>query len=326
MSVMITGATGFIGSRLALALAGRGEDVHVLSRPGSLSKVPVHERIKIFVGDIESSSSLDEAIRGCSGVYHMAACTGVWYRDVGRHSRINVEGTRRVLYAARRAGVGAVVVTSTASVTGPSPTLEPLNEERPFPADGFTQYEASKILMERMISVFPSEGMRIVVVRPSRLFGPGPLYKSNSVTRMLVDYLKGEWRVLPGRGLQMGNYTYIDDVVKGHISALERGQHGARYHLGGENMSYLELFRRAGEVYGRQHRLFPLPIPLLLGVSSLMKGAAFVSGSEPLISPGWIRKYTRHWAVSSALAEQDLGYTITPYEQAVEAIIGHYGL
>jgi nucleoside-diphosphate-sugar epimerase len=326
MAIMMTGATGLIGSVLALALAESGEDVHVLCRPGSVPRVPVHSGIRIFAGDLESSSSLDEAMRGCRGVYHLAACTGVWYRDVGRHNRINVEGTRRVLYAAKRAGVEAVVVTSTASVTGPSPSLVPLGEETTFPADGFTQYEASKILMEKMITGFPSGGMRIIVVRPSRLFGPGPLHKSNSVTRMLVHYLQGRWRILPGWGNYIGNYAYINDVVRGHIAAMEKGRHGSRYHLGGENMTYRDLFRRAGRVHGRQHFLFPLPVWLMLGVSSLMKATAFFIGNEPLITPGWIRKYVHHWSISSSLAERDLGYVITPYEKAVEELIGYYGI
>ncbi len=323
---MVTGATGFIGSALVKALTASGEEVQVLSRPQSISRVPAEDGVRIFEGDLDSSSSLDLAMRGCTGVYHLAACTGVWYRDVGRHNHINVEGTRRVLYAAKRAGVESVVVCSTAGVTGPSLNQVPLQEDAPSQEDGFTQYEGSKILMEKMIQQFPSEGMRIVVVRPTRLYGPGPLSKSNTVTRMLVNYLKGRWHVLPGTGNHYGNYTYVHDVVKGHILAMRHGRHKECYHLGGEDMTYRQLFQRAGAVYGKQHTLYPLPYPLMLGASALLKGVAFLSNTEPAISPGWVKRYHHHWMVSSQKAVEELGYQSTPFEVGVEKIIEHYAL
>jgi nucleoside-diphosphate-sugar epimerase len=323
---MITGGTGFIGSSLALALASSGEDVHLLCRPGSVSRVPKHAGIRIFTGELYSSAALDLAMKGCNGVYHLAACTGVWYRDPGYHIRINREGTQAVLHAAVRAGVASVVITSTAGVTGPSQGLVPLTEQTPYPSHCFTQYEESKVMTEKMVRVFPSNGMRIVIVRPTRLYGPGTLERSNSVTRMLVDYLSGRWHLLPGTGRKMGNYAYISDVVKGHLLAMERGEHLARYHLGGEDMSYLDLFHRAGTVFGKQHRLWPMPYHLMLAASGVLKGGAFLTGREPAITPGWVKRYNRDWLISSRLAVEELGYTITPYEQGVQDIIKHYGL
>lgn len=326
MPVLVTGATGFIGSALTQKIAESGEEVRAWVRTGSEQRLPSHPLVTPVAGSLENAGALGHAMKGCSGVFHLAAFTGVWHRDPGFYHRINVEGTRNVLVAAREAGVKCTVVTSTAGVFPPSESGKIVDEKAPYPLQCNTWYEESKVAMEQMIAGFPSGGMRIVIVNPTRLYGPGPLGKSNSVTRMLVQYFRGRWHWLPGNGQGIGNYAFIDDVVEGHLGAMEHGWHKARYILGGWNISYADLFRRAGEVHGRQQVLLPMPLPLMLSASAAMKGLAMVTGIEPLITPGWIRKYNHSWQLSSRLAVQKLGYTITPYETAVGRIIEYYHL
>ncbi len=326
MSILITGATGLIGSRLAVKLAEAGEEVRVLARPSAISRIPVHRGIRSFIGDIADPGSIENAMQGCTGVYHLAAFTGVWHSDPLYYHAINVEGTRKVLATARDTGVKSVVVTSTAGVLGPSANDQLMDEFSPPPPQFFTCYEESKAAMETMVQGFPSGVMRIVLVNPTRLYGPAPLTKPNSVTRMIVEYLQGRWRWLPGDGLGVGNYAFVDDVVDGHILAMEKGWHKARYILGGENLSYLDLFKQAGLVYGIRHRLYPVPVPLMLGAAGIMKGIAVASGKEPLITPGWVRKYRHSWRLTAALAEEKLGYRITPYAEGVKKIIDYFGL
>jgi nucleoside-diphosphate-sugar epimerase len=320
IKALVTGATGLIGSRLALTLANRGVFVHALCRSEKRAKMLNHPGIRIFIGDIGRPESLKRAMRGCEEVYHLAAFTGVWHRDPGHYREVNVEGTNLVLDMASEGGVRRVVVTSTAGVLGPSgglPVDETSNVSGPF----FTEYEASKVQMEQMISMFPAGDMKIVIVNPSRLYGPGPLTKSNGVTLMLVRYLQGKWHVLPGSGDRIGNYAWIEDVVEGHILAMELGQHGQRYILGGENLSYLELFRKTDAIAGCRHRLFSLPIPLMIGVSALMKLVACTTGRTPLITPGWVRKYSHDWVLSVEKAQRELGYSVTPFEEGIRKII-----
>lgn len=324
MPILVTGATGLIGSVLAERLAGRGEEVRAWVRPGNEHRLPRHPAVIPVPGTLEDAGALQQAMKGCSGVFHLAAFTGVWHRDPGFYHRVNVEGTRNVLVAARETGVKCVVVTSTAGVFPPSENSKIIDETVPYPMHCNTWYEESKVAMEQMIAGFPSGGMRIVMVNPTRLYGPGPLGKSNSVTRMLVQYMKGRWHWLPGSGHGVGNYAFIDDVVEGHLGAMAHGWHKARYILGGWNMSYAGLFRRAGEVYGRQHPLLPMPLPLMMTASAAMKGLAMLTGREPLITPGWVRKYNHSWHLSSRLAVSKLGYTVTPYEAAVSRIIEYY--
>ncbi|HRZ42230.1 MAG TPA: NAD-dependent epimerase/dehydratase family protein [Bacteroidales bacterium] len=324
MATLITGATGLIGSKLAGRLAESGEEVRAWVRPGSEQRLPDHPQVIPVVGNLSDAGALQQAMKGCEGVFHLAAFTGVWHRDPGFYFRINVDGTRNVLLAAREAGVKCLVITSTAGVFPPSVNGEIIDETTPCAVSCPTWYEESKVAMEQMIHGFPAGGMRIVIVNPTRLYGPGPLGKSNSVTRMLVQYLRGKWHWLPGNGQGVGNYAFIDDVVEGHVAAMAHGWHKARYILGGWNLSYSDLFRRAGEVCGRQSALIPLPLPLMMAASAGMKGMAQLTGREPLITPGWVRKYSHSWYLSPELATKKLGYTVTPFEQGISRIIEYY--
>lgn len=325
MKILITGSTGLIGSRLALHLAGSGHEVHALFRSRAKASMLDHPGITLFNGSVEDADSLQRAMHGCSQVYHLAAFTGVWHRDVQHYKRINVEGTRKVLDVATAAGVASVVLTSTAGVLGPSSGF-PLDETAAVPESFFTHYEKSKRLMEEMVAGYTSEEMKVVIVNPSRLYGPGPLNKSNSVTRMLVQYLRGKWHLLPGNGNGIGNYAFIDDVVQGHIFAMEKGKHLQRYILGGENLSYRDLFRIAGKVRGSRFALYSFPLQLMLMSAAMMKLLADITGREPLVTPGWVRKYNHDWLLSSERAISELGYTVTPFEDGIKEIIKHYNL
>ncbi|MFO7723490.1 MAG: SDR family oxidoreductase [Bacteroidales bacterium] len=325
MTILVTGATGLIGGKLALHLADQGVKVHALCRSAAKAAGLSHPNITIFHGTIEDERALTLAMEGCEQVYHLAAYTGVWRRDSGYYTRINVDATHRVLQLATAAGVRRVVITSTAGVLGPSGNGT-IDEESQAPASYFTYYEESKARMEEMICAFPKGPIEIVIVNPSRLYGPGPLNKSNSVTKLLVQYLRGKWHFLPGNGNGRGNYAFLEDVVQGHILAMEKGIDRQRYILGGENLSYKELFQRAGKVAGCTRTMIPFPNSLMLTTAALTKIFATLTGTPPLITPGWVRKYYHDWNLSCRKAERELGYRITPFEEGVEKIIKTFDL
>lgn len=323
---MITGATGMIGSRIALRLAASGITVNALCRSESkAAKMLKHPNIRIITGAMDDPEVLSVALQGCDSVFHLAAYARAWHRDSQHYFRINVDGTALLIQQAAKAGVQRMVVTSTAGVLGPSESM-PIDETSPKSSGFFTWYEESKYKMEELVRGLPDGGMRVVIVNPSRLYGAAPIQESNSVTRLIVQYLKGKWRMLPGNGLSYGNYAFLDDVVEGHILALEKGRHRERYILGGGNMSYLELFRRAGAIKGVKYRLFPFPLSLMISFAGTLKGIGAVTGSQPMITPGWIRKYHHHWNLSNKKAQEELGYTITPYEEGVKKIIEYFNL
>jgi farnesol dehydrogenase len=302
--VLVTGATGYVGQRLARRLADGGATVHALVRSPEKAKALAHERIAIFPGDILDPASLRAAAKGCTHAYHAAALVSVWTKDPEDYRRVNVGGTLNVLDAARSAGVERVVVTSTAGVFGPSDGAL-VDEATPRRVPFFNEYESSKAEMH---AAARAHGIDAVIVCPTRIYGPGPLVEGNAATKMIARYVAGRWRALPGDGRRSGNYVFVDDVIDGHLAAMERGRSGEAYILGGENATYRQFFATLAEVSGRHQRLYPTPIALLMAFARVEQFRAERFGRKPLITPSWVRRYSHDWANSSAKAERDLGY------------------
>jgi nucleoside-diphosphate-sugar epimerase len=320
MKVLVTGSTGFIGANLCLALASRGQQVHGLYRSESRAENIRHPNIKLFKGDILDVASIENAIQGCDQVYHTAAFTGIWARNPDDIYRLNVTATINVLNAALKSGCRNVVITSTAGVTGPS-VSGPVTEDTTPTLPYFTEYERTKRVAEYEALEFVQKGLNIRLVNPTRVFGPGRLSQSNSVTKMITGYAKGSWRVLPGDGKSVGNYAFIDDVVRGHILAMEKGRSGERYILGGENLNYRDLFDTVAGVTGKRRLLIPLPLKAMLLASNAAMLGWKLAKIQPFITPGLVKKFNHHWLVSSQKALDELGYQITPFREAAKVTL-----
>lgn len=315
MKIFISGATGFIGARLAMTLAEQGHNVHALVRKTSVTSVIEHKNIHLFEGDITSHETVEAAMKGCDQAYHLGAYVKVWAKDEARFFQINVMGTIHVLHAAEKLKVKKVVVTSTADVYGPSGTGV-LHEDSVRMTEFMSEYESSKFMSEERIQHFiRRHHLQVVIVNPTRLYGPGLLNDSNAVTKMIKDYTQGKWHIIPGNGHSVGNYVFIDDVVQGHILAMEKGRTGEKYILGGENISYNDFFRILTEVSGKKHWLLHLPLWLMLFVSRIQLMMANLFGMEPLIVPRWVRRFMKNWALSSEKAQKELGYNPLPLRE-----------
>jgi len=308
--VFVSGATGFIGSRLVERLADEGHIVHALYRSEAKAN-PIRHRSKevlLFKGDILDEASVMAAMKGCEQAYHVAAFAGVWSKDPSLIQRLNVEGPLNVIRVARLCGTLRVVVTSTAGILGPSDG-EAVNENTPTPASFFTPYEASKSAMELRLKEIQDPAPEIILVNPTRVYGPGVMSESNGVTKMIGQYLEGKWRFIPGKGNSSGNYVHVEDVVSGHLLAMKKGLPNERYILGGENISYNRLFEITREIGEVKFRLFHMPLWLMLSAASLMGLWTRISGRAPLILPGLVRKFNHNWIVSSEKAISELGYS-----------------
>lgn len=314
--IFITGATGFIGEHLALRLATEGHRIVALVRTPEKAAKLNHPNISIVMGDLFNIQALEEGMKNVGEVYHLAAFAKVWAKD-DSFKRVNVDGTINVLEVAKKQDVARIVITSTAGVIGPS-VAGPATEENERAVDFFNDYERTKFEAEEKTKEFVAQGMHIVTVNPTRVFGPGELSVSNSVTTLIKQYAQGKWRVMPADGKSSGNYVFIDDVVNGHILAMAKGVAGERYILGGEDASYEELFATIAECTGKRYRLIKIPYGLLMLVARIQMLMAGVFGLEPTITPGWVRKFLYHWSVSSRKAQKELGYTITPLKESIQ--------
>jgi nucleoside-diphosphate-sugar epimerase len=162
--------------------------------------------------------------------------------------------------------------------------------------------------MEEILNTFSLIGIEIVIVNPSRVYGPGVLSDSNGITRIVQRYIRGKWRIIPGNGESIGNYVFVDDVVSGHILAMEKGRSGERYILGGTNLTYNQLFNQLAELTGKKYFMIHVPLSLCQMIAGIMLFIARVLGSAPLITPALIRKYNHNWNISSSKADRELGY------------------
>jgi farnesol dehydrogenase len=318
---MVTGATGFIGSRLVQELLNRQIQVNILVRSEKKLSPKIRERASVFSGDIMNKKAVDSAMRDCEFVFHLAGFANIWSKDKTLPYRTNVEGTNIILETALKNNIKKVVYTSSAGIFPPSGQQKTINEKSPLPDYYLTDYEKTKRAAEDLCIEYCSKGLSTVIVNPSRVYGPGPLNKSNSVTILIKKYIKGNWRFIPGDGNQIGNYAFINDVVNGHIHALEKGTTGKKYILGGTNVSYNEFFDTIGEVKGKKYRLLHLPIPVISVFAAFELFCAENFGKPPVITPDWLKRYSQDRPVSSQKAIEELDYSVTPLSEGIEKTI-----
>ncbi len=319
MKYFVTGATGYIGEHLVSSLISDGHEVIALCR--SKKKVDMlPPETRIFYGDMMDKSALEQGMRGCDFVFHLAAYAKVWARNPGLFYDLNVRGTNLVLSAARNIGVKRVVVVSTGGVYGPS-FDDIVDETYVRKIDFNNEYEGSKALSESWIKDFVVEGMDIVIVSPTRVYGPHLHGEPESVTLMIKKYVKDGWRFIPGPAAKIGNYVFVSDVVEGMRKAMDIGKMGRTYILGGENYSYKDFFILLSKVTGIKRRMIQIPIFISYLFAWFQLFLAKIFGTDPLITPKWVAKAKYHWAVSSKRAEEELGYEITGLEDGLRKTV-----
>ncbi len=317
-NVFVTGATGFIGTKLVNELVRRGHVVHALTRQTSNREGLSHDQIRLVAGDTSDRESLKKGMRGCSQVYHLAAYAKNWSRDPSVFYRQNVGGMQNVFAAAREGGIERIVLTSTIVTFGPTAPGATGNEmmARITPRY-YTEYEESKAVAEQEALRSTAEGFPVVIVNPTRVYGPGKLTEGNSVTLMIDMYDRGKVPVLLNGGVNVGNYVFVDDLVRGHIAAMEQGRVGERYILGGENSSLRDFFRLVDEISGRRH--FQINLSPRLGTlyAGFEKKKAQLLALYPQITPGWVETFLQDWVYTSAKAVKELGYVVTPLREGI---------
>ncbi|MFN6946442.1 MAG: SDR family NAD(P)-dependent oxidoreductase [Cytophagaceae bacterium] len=315
MNIFITGATGYIGELLAIRLANEGHSVHALVRSVQKAEKLKHPNISIHAGDILDNENLIKGMKGCDAVFHLAACATVCSDDLTYYD-INVGGTKNIMDAAVETGIKKVIFTSTAGVFGPSDESGPVNEKTTRNKPFFNDYEATKAEAEELVLTYKDK-LHVCIVNPTRVYGIGEESESNAVTKLIKLYKSGKWRIIPGNGKRIGNYVYVEDVVKGHILALKKAPNGSQYLLGGENASYSHLFKTIAEETGIKRTLIKMPVFVMLLASAIMVWWAKLRKKNPLITPKWVKKYLFNWEVSSQKAIDELGYTITSLSEGI---------
>ncbi|MDZ4765347.1 MAG: NAD-dependent epimerase/dehydratase family protein [Chloroflexota bacterium] len=271
VTALVTGATGFVGSHVARALADAGHRVRALHRAASkldaLNGIPYES----YIGDILDSDALCAACAGCDWVFHVAAVADYWRADHNRMMEANVEGTRRVLAAARAMGVRRVVFTSSAAAVGGYGIGRLADERDPFdlPPDLFP-YGYSKWLAEGVARAAAAAGQDVVIVNPVVVLGPGDLNVISGAFVLKIHRYRWLFPVTSG-GVAV---TDVRDVARWHVAAAARGVSGERYLLGTANLFYPAWYALIADAIGVARPGIPVPawlLPPLAGLIDTLK-------------------------------------------------------
>jgi dihydroflavonol-4-reductase len=318
LKAFVTGATGFLGSHVARALAEQGAELRLLVRPTSDLRNIDDLNADRVVGDLRDPASIEKALSGCDVVFHVAADYRLWVRgqDSNEMYRSNVEGTRSLLEAARKQGVRRVVYTSSVATMGfTSDHANVADEQSPVGiGDMIGHYKRSKFMAEEIAMEAARSGGDVVIVNPTTPIGERDI-KPTPTGRIVVDFLKRKFPAYVETGLNLVDAT---ECARGHIQALEKGRSGERYILGGENLTLKQILDRLGAITGLKSPTVKLPYFFALAtglVDEMITGRLL--GLEPRATIDAVRMGRKRMFVSSAKAERELGWRTVPVEGAL---------
>jgi dihydroflavonol-4-reductase len=313
--VLITGASGFVGSAVAQALIQAGFSVRALVRQASPRFHLDRLDLEFVTGDLRDAYSVWRAMRGVRYVFHVAADYRLWARDPGAIYAANVDGTRNVMQAALRAGVERVVYTSSVATLGwpydgaSGDETIPLSEQ-----EGVGTYKRSKIAAERLVEAMVArDGLPAVIVNPSTPIGPRDV-RPTPTGRIIVETARGRMPGFVDTGL---NLVHVDDVAEGHLAALRRGTIGERYILGGEDVLLADMLADIARLVGRRAPRLRVPRAVAMPVAYAAETMARFTGREPFATVDGVRMARHHMFFTSAKAERELGFRARPYREAL---------
>jgi dihydroflavonol-4-reductase len=311
---LVTGATGFVGSAVARTLLARGHRLRLLVRPrGNRANIAGLDA-ELAEGDLTDPASLARAADGCRYLVHVAADYRLWVPDPAAMMRANVDGTRALLLVAQSRGVERMVYCSSVAALGLIGDGTPADEATPVHEDKIIgTYKLSKYRAEQAVLALVREhAVPAIIVNPSTPVGPRDI-KPTPTGRMIRDAAAGRMPAYVDSGL---NIVHVDDVAEGHALALERGQIGERYILGGEDMPLSKVFALAAAAGGKKPPAISLPIAPLIPLALVCEALARV-GVEPLVTREMLAMARKKMFFSSAKARRYLGYAPRPAGQAI---------
>jgi dihydroflavonol-4-reductase len=313
-TAFVTGATGFIGSHVALHLLQKGWSVRALRRPNSPAPYTEKADIGWCSGDIRNVDQVQSAMAGCKVVFHVAADYRLWARNSKEIYETNVAGTKNILQAALQNRVEQLIYTSSVGALGLRADGKPADESTPVRIEDMVgHYKKSKFLAEREAERFLGQGLPVVMVHPSTPVGPGD-HKPTPTGKIIVDFLNRRLPAFLDTGL---NLIHVRDVAEGHLLALERGRVGEKYILGNQNLTLAEIFALLEKVSGIPAPRYRLPHGPILFLGYLCQTVSNITGREPLIPYEGVKMARKFMFFDASKAVSELGLPQTPVELAL---------
>jgi dihydroflavonol-4-reductase len=312
VTVLVTGATGFLGRHLMPLLAARGGEVRALVRPQTDDAWLRELGVEVFRGGILDDGTLRRAAAGCELVFHAAGIVAHERSDAARLWSVNVDGVRAVL-GALEPGARIVHVASLSTIGPAASPDRPAYEDQPYPEEaGRLPYVASKRAGERLVLDAVDAGVDAVIANPAFLLGPDDPYRVS--TWPVYRYLQGTLRIHTTGGLSVADAR---DVAAGLVALADRGRTGERYILTAAdgNFSWRDFFARVESVTGVRRHMIGLP------PSVARLGSRIVPWP---VKPGELRLATFWWFATPAKAERELGFQSRPADETIGATAVQY--
>lgn len=309
--VLVTGASGFIGSAVVRQLLRAGHSVRALVRPTSRYDDLRSPHVEFTQGDLRDVSSIRSACKGCSFLFHVAADYRLSSWDGDTIFAANVVGTRNLMEEALRAGIERIVYTSSVATLRCRHDGSSVDEIDILPVqEAIGAYKRSKIVAEQVVlDLVAKQGLPAVIVNPSTPIGPRDV-RPTPTGKIIVAAASGRIPAYVDTGL---NLVHVDDVAHGHLLALQRGRIGERYILGGQNVTFSDMLAEIAELIGRPPPRFKMPWYLALPVAAFGEARAWMTKEEPLASWAGVRLSRHRMFFTSAKAERELSFLARPH-------------
>ncbi|KAK9073353.1 hypothetical protein SSX86_007677 [Deinandra increscens subsp. villosa] len=326
MKVLVTGASGYLGGRLCNALLRHGHSVRAfVRRTSDLSSLPTMSggvALELAYGDVTDYPSLLAACSGCHAVFHAAALVDPWRPDPSKFISVNVGGLKNLIRAYTETDtLEKIIYTSSFFALGSTDGYT-ADESQIHSAKYFcTEYEKSKAIADQIALEAVTESVPIVAVYPGVIYGPGKVTAGNIVARVIIERFNGRLPGYIGYGNDKFSFSHVDDVVDGHISALDRGQPGQRYLLTGENASFKHVFDIAAAITNTKTPRFNIPLFVIEVYGWLSVLFSRITGKLPLISPPVVDCMRHQWVYSCEKAKRELNYKPRSLTEGLEEVL-----
>ena len=312
--MLVTGASGFIGSAVVRQFVAEGSSVRALVRAASRRDHLTALGIEIVEGSINDAAAVRAALASCRYLVHVAADYRLWARDRREIFAANLDGTRVVMEEARRAGTERIVYTSSVATVQPRRAGSPADESAMMPERAASgPYQRSKIMAEALVREMAAQGLPAVIVNPATTIGPFDV-RPTPTGRIIIAAATGRIPAFVDTGL---NLVHVDDVARGHVAALRRGRIGERYILGGDNVRFARMLADIAALVGRHPPRLRIPWYAALPVAWAAEAVSWITGREPLATLEGVRHARDRMFFSTAKAEQELGIRARPYSEAL---------
>ena len=320
-SILITGGTGFIGIPLVRRLHELGHKLKLLVRESSdITPFEGFKNIEYTIGDVRDIESLYGAVDGVDLIYHLAAYTRMWARNKSVFEDTNIKGTTNIAKIALEKEIRLIYISSFIAL-GATPS-EPVDETFESEEGLLLDYAKTKFQVKKIVKNYINKGLNAIIFYPGIIYGPRDF---NIFGQTILDITRKKFLGCPGKGEAIGSFVYINDVVDGFVSVIERDDlNGEEFILGGVNIKFGDWINKISEIAGNKKKPRHFPMSLAKFYSWLCEVKTKITKKMPYINRPTVKMINHNWSISSDKAINKLNYKISPLDVGLQETISWY--